>query len=160
MLRVTVLAVGRLKEKFWRDACAEYEKRLSGFCRLEIIEIEEARCPDRPSPAQIAEVVEQEGRRMLARIPKGAHVFALCIEGAQQSSEELAASLERLAASGTSHAAFLIGGSWGLSDAVKAAAHTRLSMSRMTFPHMLARVMLLEQLYRAGQIIAGGSYHK
>ncbi len=160
MRSVTVLCVGKLKEKYWRDAVAEYEKRLSAFCRLTVVEVDEERLPESPSPAQIAHTLQAEGKRLLARIPQGAAVYALCIEGRELSSPALAETLDRLAVDGCSHTVFIIGGSWGLSDEVKAAARLKLSMSPMTFPHQLARVMLLEQIYRAAQISSGGKYHK
>lgn len=160
MRSVTVLCVGKLKEKYWRDAVAEYEKRLSAFCRLSVVEVEEERLPESPSPAQIAQTLQAEGKRLLARVPQGAAIYALCIEGKELSSPALAESLDRLAVDGCSHTVFIIGGSWGLSDEVKAAARLKLSMSPMTFPHQLARVMLLEQIYRAAQISSGGKYHK
>ena len=160
MQHITVLCVGKLKESWWRDACAEYGKRLSPFCRLKIVEVAEERAPDSPSPAQLRQVIEAEGERLLAAIPADAAVIALCIEGKELSSPALAAQLEALAVGGCSHIVLVIGGSWGLSDAVKQKAALRLSMSPMTFPHQLARVMLLEQLYRAAQIQAGGRYHK
>ncbi len=160
MKAITVLCVGKLKEPWLRQAAAEYQKRLAAFCRLEIVEVEEERLPDAPSPAQISHTLEAEGDRLLAKIPAGAAVFAMCIEGRELSSPALSDELERLAVNGTGHTVFIIGGSWGLADKVKQAARFRLSMSPMTFPHQLARVMLLEQLYRAGQIAAGGKYHK
>lgn len=160
MRSITVLCVGKLKEAYLRAAAAEYEKRLSAFCRLSIIEVDEERLPDAPSQAQIDATLTAEGRRLLAHIPSGAAVFALCIEGQEMSSPALAATLDRLAVDGYSRIVFVIGGSWGLSEEVKRTARVRLSMSPMTFPHQLARVMLLEQLYRAGQISSGGKYHK
>ena len=160
MRAVTVLCVGKLKEKYWRDAVAEYEKRLSAFCRLSVVEVEEERLPESPSPAPIAQTLQAEGKRLLARVPQGAAIYALCIEGKELSSPALSEALDRLAVDGCSHTVFIIGGSWGLSDEVKAAARVKLSMSPMTFPHQLARVMLLEQIYRAAQISAGGKYHK
>ena len=160
MLNITIACVGKLKESYLRDACAEYAKRLSAFCRLQIAEVDEERLPDKPSDAQIAAALAAEGKRLLARVPAGAALIALCIEGKEMSSPELARRLEQLAVSGTSHVVLMIGGSWGLSDEVKNSAALRLSMSPMTFPHQLARVMLLEQLYRAMQISAGGKYHK
>lgn len=160
MRSITVLCVGKLKESYLREAAAEYQKRLTPFCRLSVVEVEEERLPDAPSPAQIQATLAAEGKRLLARIPAGAAVFALCIEGKEMSSPALAETLDRLAVDGCSHVVFIIGGSWGLSDEVKHAARVRLSMSPMTFPHQLARVMLLEQLYRTGQISSGGKYHK
>lgn len=160
MRSITVLCVGKLKEAYLRDAAAEYQKRLAPFCRLSVIEVDEERLPDAPSDAQIQATLTAEGKRLLSRVPAGAAIFAMCIEGKEMSSPALAQTLDRLAVDGCSHVVFIIGGSWGLSDEVKAAARVRLSMSPMTFPHQLARVMLLEQLYRAGQISSGGKYHK
>ena len=160
MINLTVIAVGGLKERFWRDACAEYQKRLSAFCRIELIEIAEERAPQDPSGAQKVQVIEAEGRRIAAKIPASAAVIALCIEGEEMTSLQLAAKLESLAVNGVGRAALVIGGSFGLWDEVKRRAVLRLSFSPMTFPHQLARVMLLEQLYRAAQIQTGGKYHK
>ena len=160
MLNVTLLCVGKLKEDYWRAACAEYEKRLGAFCRFRLIEVAEERLPDTPSAAQIAATVEAEGKRLLDRLPKEAAVIPLCIEGKELDSPALAGYFDRLAVGGTSHIALVIGGSWGLSDEVKSRASLRLSMSPMTFPHQLARVMVLEQVYRAFQISGGGKYHK
>jgi len=160
MRTVTVLCVGKLKEGYFRDACAEYLKRLGGFAKVQVIELDEERLPDAPSPAQIEAALAAEGKRMLEKVPHGAALVALCIEGREQSSEALAATLSRWAVEGTSQVAFAIGSSFGLSPDVKAAAKLKLSMSPMTFPHGLARVMLLEQLYRAFQIESGGKYHK
>lgn len=160
MVNLTVLCVGRLKERWWRDACDEYIKRLSAFCRAEVVEVEEERAPENPSPAQLQQVITAEGKRLLGKIPADAAVIALCIEGKELSSPQLAEKLEALAVSGINRAVLVIGGSWGLSDEVKARARIRLSMSPMTFPHQLARVMVLEQLYRAAQIQTGGRYHK
>lgn len=160
MLRVKVICIGRLKEPYLRDACAEYQKRLSSFCCLEVEELVPARVPDAASGAQIAAALAQEGERILARIPSGAYVYAMCIEGKQRESARFSAELAELTVGGVSSVCFLIGGSWGLAEAVKARAQARLSMSQMTFPHQLARVMLLEQLYRAFEIGSGGKYHK
>ena len=160
MQSVTVLCVGKLKEAYWREAAAEYQKRLGAFCRLSIQEIEEERLPQNPSLAQITAGMSEEGRRILSKITAGSLVIALCIEGKQQSSEELAGIFQQAAVSGKSDLIFVIGGSFGLSQAVKERADRKLSMSRMTFPHQLARVMLLEQVYRGYQILSGGKYHK
>ena len=141
MLRVSVLCQGRLKEPYYTDACREYLKRLTAFCRPEVIEL-------------------AEDGDIAARIPKGAYVIALCIEGKKLSSPALAALLEKLANQGKSHICFLIGGSEGLPERAKALADLSLSMSDMTFPHHLARVMVLEQIYRAFSITAGTKYHK
>ena len=160
MKSVTVLCVGKLKEAYWRDAVAEYQKRLSAFCRFEIVELDECRLPEDPSAAQIEKALETESKAILAKIPAGAAVIPLCIEGKPLSSPELSDRLQRWAVEGRSKFVFIIGSSFGLSPEVKAAATYRLSMSPMTFPHQLARVMLCEQIYRAMQIEAGGKYHK
>lgn len=160
MRNVTLLCVGKLKEAYWRDACAEYEKRLGAFCKFRLIEVAEERLPDNPSPAQITATLEAEGKRLLEQIPKDSAVIPLCIEGKEMDSPGLAAKMQKLAVEGTSHFTFIIGGSWGLSDGVKSRAAWRLSMSPMTFPHQLARVMVMEQIYRAYQIVSGGKYHK
>ena len=160
MRNVRILCVGKLKERYLTDACAEYCKRLNAFCKPEIIELPESRLPDNPSPAEIAACLQKEGEEILSKIPKDALVIPLCIEGKMLSSEELSTVFTEAAVSGKSTACLIIGGSYGLSDAVKQAGSLRLSMSRMTFPHQLARVMLLEQLYRAFAIAAGTKYHK
>ena len=158
MLSVQIIAVGRLKESWLRDAMAEYAKRLGGHCRFSVTEVEEYRLPENPSPAQIRKGLEEEGREILRRAGK-APIAALCIEGRELSSPQMAELLaERQQRD--SALAFAIGGSFGLSEEVKSAAFLRLSMSRMTFPHQLARVMLAEQLYRAFSILAGSRYHK
>ncbi len=160
MLTVTVACVGKLKESYWRDAVAEYAKRLSAFCRLQIVEVAEERLPDQPSPAQILAAIEEEGQRLLSRIPAGATVVSLCIEGKEMTSEVLSQTISQWAVDGMSHLALVIGGSHGLSDAVKRESRLRLSFSPMTFPHQLARILVLEQIYRAFHIAAGGKYHK
>lgn len=158
MLEVKLICVGKLKEAYWRDAVAEYQKRLAAFCRFSIIELNEARLPQNPGGAAIAQALEEEGRAILAAAGRST-VFALCIEGKLLSSEALAAQIEREAVGGASSLAFVIGSSHGLAEAVKARG-ARISMSPMTFPHQLARVMLCEQLYRAFSINAGTKYHK
>ena len=160
MLTVTIACVGKLKEEFWRSACGEYAKRLSPFCKLNIVEVEEERLPEDPSEAQITAALETEGHRLLSRIPAGASLIALCIEGKSLTSPALSEQMMKWTVDGISHIAFVIGSSCGLSDLVKQSARLRLSMSAMTFPHQLARVMVLEQLYRAMQIASGGKYHK
>lgn len=159
-MNITLICVGRLKEDYLRSACAEYTKRLQGFCRFSAEEIEAERLPEHPSEAEIAAALEREGERISARIPKSAYTVALCIEGKQQSSEELAQLLERIPIQGSGAAAFIIGSSYGLSPKVKSSAQFMLSMSKMTFPHQLARVMLMEQVYRAYSIINKHKYHK
>ena len=148
MLNVHILCVGKLKEKFYLEGAAEYAKRLGGYCRLTITELPEERLPDSPSRAQIDAALEKEGNALLARLPKGGKVVAMCVEGKTLSSEELARRLEDWTVSGMSQISFLIGGSYGLHPAVKDRADLRLSMSPMTFPHHMARVILLEQIYR------------
>ncbi len=160
MRNITVLCVGKLKEGYLREACAEYAKRLGGFCRLSVVEVEEERAPDNPSPAQIEGILRAEGKRLLARVPQGAALIALCIEGKEMDSPCFARLFDRLAIGGVNGTALVIGGSFGLSEEVKAAAKYRLSLSPMTFPHQLTRVLLLEQIYRAMQILSGGKYHK
>lgn len=160
MLNVTIICVGKLKESYLRDACAEYIKRLGAFCRLNIAELSPARLPEEPNPSQIAAALADEEKRILAAVPKGSVICSLCIEGRELSSPELASMLEGVSLSGAGGIAFIIGGSHGLSDTVKSRSDSRLSMSRMTFPHQLARVLLLEQIYRAFMISSGGKYHK
>ncbi len=160
MYKITILCVGGLKESYWREACAEYQKRLRPFCRFTVTEVSEERIPNNPSAAQIKAVVDAEGERLLAKLDSSSLPVALCIEGKECSSEQLAELIEQYAIGGEGDITFLIGGSWGLSDAVKAKARLRMSMSPMTFPHQLARVMLCEQVYRAMQILSGGQYHK
>lgn len=159
MLGVTVICVGKLKEKFYIQAVEEYAKRLSGYCRLNIVELPEERLPDSPSEAQIAAALAKEGERIWEKVPKGAVTVAMCVEGQMLSSEQLAVKMNRWAQQGP-NLVFLIGGSYGLSPAVKARAGIRLSMSPMTFPHHLARVMVLEQIYRGFKINEGSRYHK
>ena len=160
MISITVLALGKLKEPYMRDFAAEYEKRLSAFCKLQIVELRPAPLPDAPSPSEIDRALASEAGRILENLPSNAYVFAMCIEGKETSSEAFSQKISTLAASGVSHLVFLLGSSFGLSDEVKRMANERFSMSQMTFPHQMARIMLLEQLYRAFQIIGGGKYHK
>ena len=160
MRTVRILCIGKLKEKYLTDACNEYIKRLQAFCKAEVTEFPEYKLPQDPSPAEIQDCIRREGEAILEKLPKDAFIVPLCIEGKALSSEELSKELAAAALQGRSAACFIIGGSYGLSPAVKAAGGLRLSMSRMTFPHQLARVMLLEQLYRAFSIQAGSKYHK
>ena len=160
MQKVTLICVGKLKEKFYAQATAEYAKRLSRFCKLEIVELPESRLSDSPSPAEISQALTAEAALIEAKLPKGSALVAMCIEGEELSSPQLAEKMRQFAVSGVSNLTFLIGGSVGLSPAIKAQADFRLSMSPMTFPHHLARVMVLEQIYRAYQINAGTKYHK
>ncbi len=159
MLRVNLICVGRLKERYLSDAVEEYSRRLRPLCRFEIIELPEERAADNPSDAEIAAVVNAEGDRILGRIERGDYVIAMCIEGRIISSEELSERLDAVTLT-NSTVDVVIGGSWGLSDALKSRADLRLSMGRMTFPHQLCRVMVCEQVYRAFQISRGTKYHK
>ncbi len=160
MQRITLICVGKLKEKFYAEAAAEYVKRLAPFCRLELLELPEERLPENPSPAQIDAALAKEAAAVRKKLPPSSSVVALCIEGRLRSSEELAQLLETWANRGEKGLVFLIGSSHGLHTSLKAEAWVQLSMSPMTFPHHLARVMLLEQIYRACQIQAGTKYHK
>jgi len=160
MQKVTLLCVGKLKEKFYIDAVSEYVKRLSRYCRLELTELPEERLPENPSPAQIDAALSRESEIIRGKLPPSAALVALCIEGQLRSSEELAGMMAGWANQGEKQLVFLIGGSFGLHPSIKAQAAFKLSMSPMTFPHHLARVMLLEQIYRAYHINAGTKYHK
>lgn len=160
MLGIKLVCVGKMREKFYIEAFEEYRKRLSAYCRLECIELAEQRLPERPSPGEIAAALEREGAEILKNIPADAYVAALCVEGREKSSEELSALLTERELSGKPKLCFLIGGSYGMSESVKARADLKLSMSKMTFPHHLARVMLAEQIYRAFKIAEGSRYHK
>ena len=160
MQRILVICVGKLKERFYIDAAAEYAKRLSRYCRLELMELPEVRLPEDPAPAQIEQALSREAEVIRGKLPPSSAVVALCVEGQLHSSEELARRLESWNSRGGKCLAFVIGGSYGLHDSIKTLAQIRLSMSPMTFPHHLARVMLLEQLYRSFQINEGGRYHK
>lgn len=159
MLSVNIICVGKLKESYLREATEEYAKRLKALCKLSVIELPEERVGDDPSDAEISRTVNAESERIIAKLGKGDYVIALCVEGKNISSEELSARLEDISMR-SSTVDLIIGGSWGLSDAVKQRADFRLSMGKMTFPHQLFRVMLLEQLYRAFQISRGTKYHK
>ena len=160
MQKVTVLCVGKLKEAFYAAAVAEYQKRLQRHCKLEIVELPEQKLPESPAPAEIEQALAREAALIEEKLPKGGAVIALCIEGKPCSSVELSRRMEELAVAGKTQLTFLIGGSVGLSEDLKRQADWRLSMSPMTFPHHLARIMLLEQIYRACQIAAGTKYHK
>ena len=159
-MHIKIIAVGKLKEKYFADAVSEYEKRLSRFAKTEIIQIPDVRIPDKASLAEEEAVLRSEGDKILEKIPQNAYVYALCVEGKQVSSEGFAAELHELALSGNSEVCFVIGGSLGLDSRVKARAQKRMSFSMMTFPHMLMRVVLLEQVYRAFKINNNESYHK
>jgi len=159
MLKVKIITVGGIKEKYLRDACAEYAKRISGFASVETVELKESLLSDSPSDEQIKKALDTEAASILAAIPDRAYSVALCVEGKMSSSEELASSLADVTRS-SSCICFIIGSSHGLSDKVKKAANMRLSFSKMTFPHQLMRVILLEQIYRGFMINSGRKYHK
>ena len=160
MFNITLITMGKLKEKFYLSAAEEYCKRLKGYCNFQIIELPEHRLPEDPSPAEISAGLEKEAELIFSKIPKGAWFCVFTPEGKLLSSEALAEQMKQVKLSGKSSACFLIGSSFGMAPRVKAAANFRLSMSPMTFPHHLARVMVLEQLYRAEAIQAGSKYHK
>ncbi|SHJ90888.1 23S rRNA (pseudouridine(1915)-N(3))-methyltransferase RlmH [Hespellia stercorisuis] len=159
-MRFTIITVGKIKEKYLRDAIAEYSKRLSKYCKLEIIEVADEKTPDRASETVEQMIREKEGERISRYIREDAYVIALAINGQMLSSEALATKIEQLGVSGTSHIILVIGGSIGLSDQILSRADFHLSFSKMTFPHQLMRVILLEQIYRSYRIINGEPYHK
>ena len=160
MLSVKLICVGRMREKFYLDAFAEYQKRLQAYCRLELIEPAEQRLGENPSEKEIVAALEREAQEILKAVPPDAYMVALCVEGKQMPSEGMAELIRARENSGKPKLCFVIGGSFGLAPAVKARADLRLSMSEMTFPHHLARVMLIEQLYRGFKINEGSRYHK
>lgn len=160
MQNITVICVGKLKEGYLREASAEYCKRLSTLCKMNIIEIPPEKISDNPSQKEIENALENEGKKIIEKIPKGAFVYAMCIEGKQKTSEELSKETDSIGVRGISNIVFIIGGSFGLSEKVKSMSDYRLSMSKMTFPHQVARIMLLEQIYRCMQISLGTKYHK
>ena len=160
MLAVKLICVGKMKEKHLVSAYAEYEKRLGGYCRFELVELPEQRLSDDPSEKEIAAALEKEAAEIEKQIPAGAAVVAMCVEGTQKSSPELAQQIQNWANAGKSKICFLVGGSFGMSDTIKKKADLRLSVSKMTFPHHLFRVMLSEQIYRAFTILEGTRYHK
>lgn len=159
-MRITLVTVGKIKEKYLEDAIGEYSKRLSRYCKLDIVQVADEKTPDKAGEALETQIKEKEGERILSHIREGAYVIALAIDGKMLSSEELAAQVDKLGVSGVSWIVFVIGGSLGLSEKVLLRADCRLSFSRMTFPHQLMRVILLEQIYRSYRIISGGPYHK
>ena len=157
MLSIDIICVGKLKEKFFVDAVNEYKKRLGAYCKLNICELSEIAVKN---DAEIQKALDSEGEVISSKIPKDAYVIAMCVEGESLSSEKLSEKISGLAVQGKSKLCFLIGGSNGISEKIKSAANLRLSMSKMTFPHHLARVMVLEQIYRAVKIEEGSGYHK
>ena len=160
MFDITLIVMGKLKEKFYLSAAAEYEKRLKGYCSFKIVELPEHRLPEDPSPAEIQTGLDKEAELIFQKIPRGAWLCIFTPEGKILSSEEFAGKLKEVKNMGKSSACFLIGSSFGISQKVKDKADFKLSMGKMTFPHHLARIMVLEQIYRAEAIQAGSKYHK
>ncbi|MGN0666114.1 MAG: 23S rRNA (pseudouridine(1915)-N(3))-methyltransferase RlmH [Huintestinicola sp.] len=160
MLNVNLITVGKLKEEYLRSACAEYIKRLGAYCKIKVIELPESRLPDNPSQKEISAALANEGKQISGYFRPDCANIAMCIEGKQMSSEKFSQTLTELGVRGKSTVNLIIGSSFGIDESIKQSADIRLSMSEMTFPHQLARVMLLEQLYRAFSIASGGKYHK
>lgn len=159
MIKVTLITLGKLKEKYLVNAVDEYKKRLSRYCDLKIVELEPERLPEKPSDSEITAALEKEAEAVLKNIPSNCFAVSLCVEGKQLSSPQFAQKIKQQVNEGKS-LAFIIGSSYGLSERVKAASQLRLSVSEMTFPHQLFRVMLLEQIYRGFKINEGSAYHK
>lgn len=159
-MKITLITVGKIKEKYFTDAIAEYVKRLSRYCKLEIIEVADEKTPDNASEGLENQIKEKEGERIISKVPDNAYVVALAIDGKQLSSEELADKMEKWNVNGVSHLVFIIGGSLGLTQKVLNRADYSLSFSKMTFPHQLMRVILLEQIYRSFRIRNHEPYHK
>lgn len=159
-MKITVICVGKLKEKYWKEAIEEYSKRLSKYCKLEMIELLDEKAPETMTRAEEKQVMQKEGQRIIKAIKENALVIALAIKGKMLSSEQLAAQIEKDGVNGVSHIIFVIGGSLGLSEEVLQRADRALSFSAMTFPHQMMRVILLEQIYRAMKIIKKEPYHK
>ena len=161
MIRINIICIGKIKEKYFTDAILEYAKRLTAFCKFSIVELAEEKIRNNnPNQTEISEVIEAEGERIIKKIGSGDYVVAMCIEGKQLSSEELSAMLDNAAIMGKSTVDFIIGGGYGLSNKVKSRADFKLSMSKMTFPHQMARMVLSEQIYRSFEISTNGKYHK
>ena len=160
MLNIRLICVGKLKERFYAEAVAEYAKRLGAFCRLEVIELAEERLGENPSATELEAALNREAEQIEKKLLKDGTLVCLCVEGGQMDSEAFAGLLTRTENSGRPRLSFVIGGSFGLAQKLKDRADLRLSMSKMTFPHHLARVMLLEQVYRGFQIKEGSRYHK
>lgn len=159
-MNIKIIAVGKIKEKYIQDGIKEYSKRLSRYCSLEIIEIDDEKAPENLSDKEMEIVKQKEGERILSKVPQNSYVIALVIEGKQLSSEDLAKKMQDLMIDGQSDVCFIIGGSLGLSDEVMARSNFKLSFSKMTFPHQMMRMILLEQVYRGWRIIKGEPYHK
>ncbi|MCI7814301.1 MAG: 23S rRNA (pseudouridine(1915)-N(3))-methyltransferase RlmH [Lachnospiraceae bacterium] len=159
-MKITLITVGKIKEKYFTDAIREYAKRLGRYCRLEIVELEDEKTPDRASEAEEEQIKQREGERILKGIKEGSYTIALAIEGKKMNSEQFAKKIETLGIQGKSHINFIIGGSLGLDGRVLERADEKISFSDMTFPHQLMRVILLEQIYRGYRIIQNEPYHK
>lgn len=159
-MNILIITVGKLKEKYLKQGIDEFVKRMSGYAKLEIIEVADEKAPEELSAAEMEQVKQKEGERILSKISQDTHVIALAINGKMKSSEELADDLDKLATYGKSKIAFVIGGSLGLSDEVLKRANDKLSFSKMTFPHQMMRLILVEQVYRAFRINRGEPYHK
>ncbi|MGN1137974.1 MAG: 23S rRNA (pseudouridine(1915)-N(3))-methyltransferase RlmH [Ruminococcus sp.] len=160
MLTVNIICIGKIKESYWREAIKEYSKRLTAFCKFNIVELDEEKVISNPNDAQIKTILDAEGKRIVSKLSKNSFVIPMCIEGKLLSSTELSEKISQVPLLGKSSIDFIIGGSWGLSDEVKSKADLKLSMSKMTFPHQMARVVLCEQIYRAFEISTNGKYHK
>ena len=160
MLTVNVICIGSLKEKYLKEAVAEYQKRLKAFCKFEIIELPEQKLPDNPSENEIKRALKKEAEKIISKIPKGSAIISMAIEGKELSSEQLAEKISAFSLRGFSTVSFVIGSSFGLCDEMKQESDFLLSMSKMTFPHQLARLMLCEQIFRAIGIIYNTKYHK
>lgn len=159
-MKITIIAVGKIKEKYYRDALSEYGKRLSRYCKLEMIQVEDEKTPDKASEAEEVRIREKEAERILKYIKEDAYVVTLEIAGRMIDSVEFAEKIERLSVRGVSHIQFVIGGSLGLHSKISGRSNMSVSFSKMTFPHQLMRVILLEQIYRCYRIIQGEPYHK
>ena len=160
MMNVHLIVLGKLKEKYMKDFSQEYEKRLSAYCKMTVTELEPVRLSDDPSQNEIRNALNKETQMIIAKIPKNSYVFSMCIEGKQMSSEDFSQKLDDIALSGKNSIVFIIGSSFGLSDEIKRMSDFKFSMSKMTFPHKLARIMLTEQIYRGFSISNNGKYHK
>lgn len=160
MINVNLIVLGKLKEQYMKDFSAEYEKRLSAYCKFTVTELEPVKLSDNPSAREIKNALEKEAAMVKNKIPKNSYVFSMCIEGRQMSSAKFSKKLEDIALSGKNNITFIIGSSFGLSDEIKQMSDFKFSMSEMTFPHKLARIMLTEQIYRALSISNNGKYHK
>lgn len=159
-MNIKIITVGKLKEKYLKMGIDKYTKRLGAYCKIELIEVPDEKAPEKLSEAEMLQVKEKEGERILAKIPENAYVFALAIEGKQRTSEEFSKEIEQLGIQGKSNLVFVIGGSLGLSQAVMKRSNTPISFGKMTLPHQLMRLVLVEQVYRGFRIMKGEPYHK